>query len=254
MDRWARKTARLAKESDYLDQLQEIYPVSPKARVVSAAIIRKVKKAFEEKDKGALLKALLKLERFPYKESYTAFFRADPTAMQRNPRTVDRICNLLFGMGWKKVEEGIRAPKDANTQRGNEFKRWTRAHFRFVKRAAFEASRRGVVFLDASDTDLRNFANSVLDAALKKRPDFVAKVGVTYVIGEAKFVASGGGNQNAGFLDATSVAGHPSGRAIKAAVLDGVVWIRGSSFYKTIEASNLHIFSALLLKNFLASL
>ena len=254
MDTWARKTARLAQSADYLDRLQAIYPVAPKARVVAGSAIRDIQEAFRKRDREALLKTLLGLERFPYDESYAKYLRADPGAMARNPRTVRRICNLLFEMGVERIVAGITAPKEANTRRGHEFKRWIGAGFRFVKIKSFQSLSQGVAFLDAPDTDLRDFANAALGAGFSKRPDFVAKAGTRYVIGEAKFLSDEGGNQRAAFRDAMAVAAHPTGSAIKVAVVDGIVWIKGSSFYRAIEASSIHIFSALLLKDFLESL
>jgi hypothetical protein len=196
----------------------------------------------------------LSLERFPYDESYAKYLRTNPAAIARNPKTVDRICDILFGMGVEKVVEGVSAPKKANTGRGPEFNRWARAHFSFGDLKAFKASKSGVIFLDVSDTEVRDFANATLGAGLAKRPDFVAKSGGKFVIGEAKFVGDEGGNQRNAFNDAMAVAAYPTGTAVKVAVLDGVVWIKGSSFYKRIEASNVHIFSALLLKDFLRTL
>ncbi len=253
MDTWAKKTARLARSGDYLDRLQVIYPVVPKARVVAERAIRDIEAAFKTRDRIALLKTLLDLERFPYDESYAKYLRADPGAIGRNPKTVARICDILFGMGVEKVVAGVTAPKEANTRRGNEFKQWINTRFRFVRAAPFRSSSRGVVFLDAPDTDLRDFANAVLGAGLSKRPDFVAKTGKKYVIGEAKFLSDEGGNQRAAFRDAMDVAAHPTGTAIKAAVVDGIVWIKGLSFYRAIESSSVHIFSALLLQDFLES-
>lgn len=254
MDKWARKTARLAEKENYLDRLQDIYPVVPKERVVAKEVLDKIGAAFQKGDKVTLLNTLLHLERFPYDESYAKFLRADPGAIERNPKTVARICEILFGMGLEKVLAGVTAPKEANTRRGNEFKKWARTSFRFSGEKEFKAHKRGVVFLDAADTELRNFANAVLGAGFSKRPDFVAKVGKRYIIGEAKFLSDEGGNQRAAFRDATSVAAHPSGTAIKVAVLDGIVWIQGSSFFRAIEASSIHVFSALLLEEFLSSL
>ena len=71
-------------------------------------------------------------------------------------------------------------------------------------------------------------------------------------VGEAIFLSSLGGNQGRGFDDAIKLAANPSGRAYKAALIDGVVWIEGGSQeYKKIEHTNFYILSALLLEEFL---
>lgn len=254
MNTWARKTARLAHTGDYLDRLQTIYPVSPKARTIPPDALEDIAVAFQKRERLALLNGLLRLERFPYDESYAKFLRVDPAALSRNPKTVERMCGILFRMGWEKVVEGVTAPKKANTGRGHEFVRWARAQFKFVGIKAFQSAERGVRFLDAPDGALRNFANAVLGSGLAKRPDFIARTGKRHVIGEAKFLSDEGGNQRAAFRDAIDVAGHPSGRAVKVAVLDGIVWVKHSSFYKLIETSSVQAFSALLLGEFLESL
>jgi len=130
----------------------------------------------------------------------------------------------------------------------------TLPNFSFAEVERFKSSRAGILFLDAPEEILRNYANAELGAGLSKRPDFVAKVGRRYVIGEAKFLSDEGGNQRAGFRDAMSVAGQLSGKAAKVAVLDGVVWLKHTSYYKQLEQSSVYVFSALLLKDFLHSL
>jgi len=247
MNKWAERSALLAGEADYLDRLQGIYKVAiPKVREIPPKALNAVKEALAKKDKIALLNLLLDLKRFPYDESYAKFLRTDRGAIARNPKTVDRICKTLFLMGESGVIAGITTPKKANQQRGNEFKTWAMSKFAFTNIENFKAAKNRIVFLDASDTDVRNYANAILHAGLEKRPDFVAKSYGKHVVGEAKFLADEGGNQRGAFRNAMDVAGHPSGQAFKVAVLDGVIWIKGSSFYRLVETSSLYIFSALL--------
>jgi len=61
---------------------------------------------------------------------------------------------------------------------------------------------KGIAFLQGSDAQLKDFANTVLDCDLDKGPDFLTKVGKRYMIGEAKFLTDYGGHQNAQFEDA----------------------------------------------------
>lgn len=252
MNKWALKSVEFAKKKDYLDRLQEVYPVEPKKRTIEQKSIDGIRKAFKTGNKAALLNQLLGLKKFPYKDSYVAFLRKDRTAILRNPKTVDRICKTLTSMGLQEVIEGITAEKEANTRRGSSFKQWLKKNFRFVNQKLLENSNKGIVFFDVSDTELRDYANSQLGAGYQKRPDFIAKTGRKYVVGEAKFLSDSGGNQTGGFRDAISVASSPAHRAVKVCVLDGIIWIEsGSRLYSSIEHSSVDIFSALLLKDFL---
>jgi hypothetical protein len=108
------------------------------------------------------------------------------------------------------------------------------------------------VVLDGTDKEILDFCNIELSLGLSKRPDFVAKTNAKYVVGEAKFLSSSGGNQSRGLDDALKLASNTSGKAYKAAVVDGVVWIKpGSQGYKKIENASVTVFSALLLERFL---
>lgn len=255
MNRWAKLTVRLAKESDYLDRLYKIYPNEPKQREVDQKLLDSIENSFKARDCQSLLRKLLKLERFPYKDSYIGFLRKEPNAIKNNPKTVRRICETLYAMGIENVKRGATEPKEANTRRGQQFRDWTKTHFDFVGLDSFGKSKKGIVLLDANEKDARDFCNTELDVGINKRPDLVAKSGRKYVIGEAKFLTSTGGNQGRGFDDAIKLVTKTSGSAYKVFILDGILWIEtGSQEFKQIEYSNIFAFSALLLRNFLLSL
>lgn len=83
----------------------------------------------------------------------------------------------------------------------------------------------------------------------------VAKSGSSYVIGEAKFLSSSGGNQGRAFDDGMALATNNQGSAYKVFILDGVHWIdTGSDQYRRIEYGTAAVFSALLLREYLASI
>ncbi|MDE3058220.1 MAG: restriction endonuclease, partial [Bacteroidota bacterium] len=94
--------------------------------------------------------------------------------------------------------------------------------------------------------------NTHLNLGMSKRPDFVAKSRKKYIVGEAKFLSSLGGDQGRGLDDALKLALNPSGRSYKVVIVDGVLWISpGSQEFKKVEHANAPIFSALLLKEYL---
>ncbi len=110
--------------------------------------------------------------------------------------------------------------------------------------------------LDASDREMMDFARNYLGYRRNKGLDFVARFGGKYVIGEAKFLTDFGGHQNAQFDDAVAIFNNEA-RAIRIAILDGVVYIKGknkmyTSLITTYKDQN--IMSALVLRDFLYQL
>ena len=158
-------------------------------------------------------------------------------------------------MGYDAMIESIEEPKEFNRQIGTLFKRWLpKIGYPILAIEDFEAYDK-TAFLQGSDAQLKDFANTILGCGLDKGPDFLAKVGKRYVIGEAKFLTDYGGHQNAQFEDALRLLRGKKGKAIKIAVLDGVVWIKDSTkMYRTVRQLEEVALTALLLKDFLESL
>ena len=255
MNKWAKQTLNLIQKQNYLDRLQEIYPHEDKERIVDDKIIKAIRKAFRARDNVVLLNKLLDLEKFPYKDSYVGFLRKDRKAIKRNPHTVERICNKLYEMGIDGVISGATSPKEANTRRSSQFTLWTKNTFKWLKIDDFRVSKIGIFMLDSSELEARNFCNTVMGVGISKRPDMVAKCGRKYVIGEAKFLSSTGGNQGRAFDDGMKLVTNASGTAYKVFILDGIHWIeQGSDQFKRIEYGTSAVFSALFLTKFLRSI
>lgn len=252
MNPWSRKTVELAKKQNYLDSLYSIYPNEVEEREVDAKKLEAIETYYKKRDRIELLQRLLDLEKFPFKDSYISFLRSDRTAITRNPKTVKRITDILFKMGLDDVKKGILEPKEANTRRGQQFRNWLRRNFTHLNLADFEKSTVGIAFLEDPERSILDFCNTKLGLGISKRPDFVAKTKRNYVVGEAKFLSSLGGNQGRGFDDALKLASIASGKAYKVALIDGMLWIEpGSQEYKKIEFSDVCAFSALLLRDYL---
>ncbi len=102
-----------------------------------------------------------------------------------------------------------------------------------------------------------DFAKENLNYHHNKGLDFVARFNGKHVIGEAKFLTDFGGHQNAQFNDAISTIETKNVRAIKIAILDGVLYIKGKNkMYKSISGTykDYNIMSALVLREFLYQL
>ena len=108
--------------------------------------------------------------------------------------------------------------------------------------------------LDGTDQELAAFAYQHLNYKRDKGLDFIGRFNKQYVIAEAKFLTDFGGHQNAQFADAISTLETPNVKAIKIAILDGVLYIKGNNkMYRDITTTYAHhnIMSALVLRDFL---
>jgi len=258
MNYFTKLSIEIANKKNYLDYLFQVYPTIPDGmREIDDDVWEKIESAFNNNRKSELIHLLLSLELFPIKDSYIAYLKRDPGAIERNPGTVDRIYGRLVELGLEKIRERITQPKETNRQIGPMFKRWInkgvlgapiyRQEEDFLKAP-------GNAILDGSDTQLGDFARKYLNYTGSKGLDLVAKFNNKYVVGEAKFLTDFGGHQNAQFNDAMTLLLNKDIKAVKIAILDGVLYIKGNNkMYKdiTTKYSEHNIMSALVLKKFL---
>ncbi len=261
---WVEKSIKLANGKRYLDRLSKIYPVGDiKAEDrLSPEEVAELKKLYRSKNMKAFLTELLALERFPYDEPYVGFLRTDMAAIARNPATVKRITDRLSKMKFDKIVEGANRAKSESRRLGQSFRKWIKAQHKykiFTDGDAFLKSK-GIAFLDGGDKKLKEFSKKHFGYRRKKGLDFVALAYGTPIIGEAKFISTGGGTQDKSFREGIQFLGRKSGKTLYIAVLDGVIWITkegqaktSKNLYSTIrqlKAEKIAI-SALLLPKFL---
>ena len=257
MNKWTSLSIEYANQRSYLDDLFAVYPTIPDGiREINEEIWGSVEKAFKRQDNLLLINELLKFDLFPIKDSYIAYLKRDKTAIERNPRTINRICGRLYEMGIDKIYEQCSVPKETNRQIGPMFKDWLRQKSLGIEPVALEIflSNKKDAILDGSDKTMMDFASDALNYKHNKGLDFVARFNKKYVIGEAKFLTDFGGHQNAQFADAISTIETPNVKAEKIAILDGVLYIRGNNkMYKAITETykDYNIMSALVLRNYL---
>ena len=257
---WTQLSIEYANQRSYLDDLFQVYPTIPEGiRELNVEHWKDVKKAFEKRDNNALLKNLVKLNLFPIKDSYVAYLKRDKTALERNPATAARLSGRLYEMGLDTIYARCSEPKETNRQIGPLFKRWLNKKslgIQPVKLEQFLATKENAV-LDASDAQMMSFAREHLNYKHNKGLDFVGRFNGKYVIGEAKFLTDFGGHQNAQFNDAISTIKAKNIKAIKIAILDGVLFIKGKNkMYKDItgKLKDENIMSSLVLREFLYQL
>ena len=117
MNRWTKLSIEYANQRSYLDDLFQVYPTIPEGiRDIDKSIWEDVENAFGQRDNQTLVQELLKLELFPVKDSYIAYLKRDKTAIDRNPRTISRICGRLYEMGLDRIFEKCSEPKETNRQ------------------------------------------------------------------------------------------------------------------------------------------
>lgn len=262
INKWLQKSIAIANKTDYLDQLYEIYKLEENARRnIDETKKKLIIDAYNKQDCKELLKILLTLDLFPFKDSYVAYLRRDKTAIDRNPKTTLRLCSKLYEMGLDKIFESATAPKESNRQIGPLFKNWVKNADLGAKVVDIDHFKNYTdnAILDATEKNMTYFAKTHLGYNRDKGLDFLARINGKYVIGEAKFLTDFGGHQNAQFNDAISIFQSVQNiNVIPIAILDGVLYIKGENkMYKDIISGKYceyNIMTALLLKKFLASI
>lgn len=260
MNYWTELSIEYANQRSYLDDLFQVYPTIPEGiREINSEKWEHIEKAYLDKDNIQLIKSLLKLELFPIKDSYIAYLRRDPNSIERNPKTINRISGQLYEMGLDKIYERCSEAKETNRQIGPFFRRWTNNKSLGIQPVNFEefTSNDNDAILNGSDNQLMEFAKTKLNYKHSKGLDFIARFNGNYVIGEAKFLTDFGGHQNAQFNDAISTIQTKNVKAIKIAILDGVLYIKGKNkMYNdiTTKYKDLNIMSSLVLRDYLYSI
>lgn len=207
---------------------------------------------------------MLKQDIFPIKDSYVAYLKRDPSALERNPRTLNRLSGALYEMGLAEIIENISAPKVTNRQIGPLFKNWLARNALGCNitydESDFMQADIDTIFL-GSDTSMQNVAHKYLGYDRAKGLDFLAKIRNKFILGEAKFLSDFGGHQTAQFNDAIATLDSKLKKTehevIKIAVLDGVVYIPGrNKMHLDLlkYAKKFPIMSALVLRDYLYSL
>ncbi len=258
MNDWIEKSIELANSSGYLDKLSEIYEMQINLeRPLSEEIAVEVKKTFENKDTKKLIKLLIgNAEVFPVKDSYIGFLRMKQQAIEENPKTIERIGERLYSLGFGRMMQEATRPKETNRQLGNAFKKWLyKVGFKLVDEDEILRTNDKILILKGGDKFLGKFAKEKLGCNLRKGIDFIIKRNDKYVIGEAKFLTTPGGEQDRGFDDAESFIHERSGNAMRIAILDGYIWLKTlGGLHNRIKSSDDNIMSALLLKDFIESI
>ncbi len=274
MNTWTQRSIDMANQSNYLDQLFKVYPLSAnEKRDLAPDVIYKIKRYLIERDSKKLITLLLdqlkkrngcEAHPFPIKYSYVSYLKNDRSAIDRNPKTVERIAGYLYDMGLAEIIEKTSSPKETNRQMGPLFKNYIdngTLGIPVVKTETEFMSNDSDMIFNCSDTYGQNFASRHLGYRRNKGLDFIARVNKTYIIGETKFLTDFGGHQDAQLNDAIDTLLTPiektEHKVQKIAIIDGVAYIKSrSKMFKTICSypDDAIILSSVLLREFLGSI
>src|SRR3989339_174913 len=106
MNAWTQISIDFANQRNYLDELFKVYPTIPEGlRDIDQKKWIKVENAFHNGNTHELLKTLFAFDLFPIKDSYVAYLRRDKGAIERNPKTIQRISSTLISMGLDEIYE-----------------------------------------------------------------------------------------------------------------------------------------------------
>ena len=266
MNKWISKSIRLASGPGYLDRLYEVYPVEQASqRPLNVALWQDVRAEFENENFEKVIELLIdsRNEIFPFKDGYIGYLRKHKEAIYTNPNQIRRIATILKDMTFEGVMEACSRPKESNQTIGPMFRNWYRNNSERLGLEVLDikdfcnTSRDAI--LDAGDNTMKEFAKTNLGYSVDKGLDFIARVNNTYVIGEAKWITTPGGNQDKSFLDARTMATDQNlhKNVIPIMILDGVLYLeRSGGLYRKLtgDFSELNIMSALILGEFLNEL
>lgn len=274
MNIWTKRSIDIANQRDYLDQLFKVYPLSAnERRELDPATVTELKRIIAAHDSKKLINLLLdqvkgkdgETHPFPIKYSYVSYLKNDRSAIERNPKTVERIAGYLYDMGIDGILDKTSAPKETNRQMGPLFKNYIDQQtlgLEVVKdERTFMVNDDKDMIYNCSDAQGEKFAKDYLGYKRDKGLDFIARVNNTYIIGETKFLTDFGGHQDAQLNDAIDTLNTPltptSFHVKRIAIIDGVCYIKSNNkMYKTITTypDDAVILSATLLREFLGSL
>lgn len=257
MNIWTEYSIKYANQKSYLDDLFQVYSTVPSGiRDIPIDFERELSESYNSRDNIRLVKTLLSGALFPIKDPYIAFFKKDPSALERNPQTVNRIAGGLYALSFDEILRRISEPKEMNRQIGPMFKRWLRKKMLGLDPVGIDEfmSSDANAILDTTDSSAMLFARKHLNYSRNKGIDLVARFNKKFVVGEAKFITDEGGHQHRQFEDALELIKDTRINAIRIGILDGVLYIPSKrKMYKQISSpyNDYLIMSALVLKEFL---
>ncbi|PCJ22791.1 MAG: hypothetical protein COA97_12930 [Flavobacteriales bacterium] len=262
LNEWVLRSIELFESTPYLDNILNVYPLqSASPERLDDRLKRRIISAHQSRRTDELISILQNEVKFPYDEPLWFLMKNIQGCLENNPLQVQRIADSLYSMTADETVFRLESAPKLNTQMGPMFTNWLRENFNLLNIDDFTNSTEGIHILNSSEQDGKTFVNEVLNQDLEKRPDLVAKVNNTYIIGEAKWVGSPGGNQNKQVVEVLNLCRDQRGEVIRIGIIDGFPWatknnvdnIINDKTVVQVQESEYDIISALLLNNYLSS-
>jgi hypothetical protein len=262
LNEWVLRSIELFESTPYLDNILAVYPLqSASPQRLDDKLRRRIISAHQARRTNELIRILQNEVKFPYDEPLWYLMKNIQGCLQNNPFQIQRIADSLYSMTAEETVFRLESAPKLNTQMGPMFTNWLKENFNLLNVDEFARSTEGIHILNSSEQEGKNFVNDVLYQNVEKRPDLIAKVNETYIIGEAKWIGSPGGNQNKQVVEVLNLCRDQRGNVLRIGIIDGFPWatksILGSIINdKTVvqvQESEYDIISALLLNDYLKS-
>jgi len=222
---WVLKSIELFENTPYLDDLLEVYPLETAVpNHLEQRLKRRIILAHQGRRTADLIDILQGEVKFPYDEPLSFLIKEVKDCKDANPQQINRIAKTLYAMTADELVVRLESAPKINQQMGPMFTNWLRTKFELLNIEDFQRSTNGIFVLSSSEEDGKNFVNDVLNQDLRKRPDLVAKVNETYIVGEAKWIGRSGGNQNNQVRDVLDFCRDQRGDVIRIGIIDGFPW------------------------------
>ena len=262
LNEWVLKSIELFETTPYLDNILDVYPLQTAIpERLDAQLRRRIISAHQARRTNELIDILKNEVKFPYDEPLWYLIKNIDGCLQNNPQQIQRIADSLYAMTPEETVIRLESAPKLNTQMGPMFTNWLRNNFDLLELDDFRNSNEGIVVLQSSEEIGKTFVNSELRQNLEKRPHLVAKVNDTYIVGEAKWIGSPGGNQNKQVVEVINLCRNQRGNVIRVGIIDGFPWaikksngeIINDKTCVQVQESEYDILSALLLREYLES-
>lgn len=260
---WVQRSIEIFNGLDYLDQVGEVYdfgigrPDRLEEDLRNQIITTHVNQNDEE-----LIRLLRLVKKFPYDEPFWYLLKNQDGFINNNPNEVNRIASTLYNMTPEEVVVRLESPPKLNQTIGPKFNGWVNRRFETVNIEEFEDSNSGIIVLGETEEVGRNFVVEDLGQELEKRPDLIAKVNERYIIGEAKWIGTSGGNQGKSVTEVINFCRNQRGNVLRIGIVDGFIWMTHTNTGSVIkdkncvriQETNFNMMSTLLIDQFLESL
>lgn len=225
LNEWVLRSIELFENTPYLDNLLHVYPLKSAIPIhLEAKLSRRIISAHQGRRTKELISILQGEVKFPYDEPLAYLIKEVQNCLDSSPNQINRTAKTLYAMTADELVIHLESAPKLNTQMGPMFTNWLRNNYELLNIGDFQKSTSGIFVLSASEEEGKKFVNDVLKQNLGKRPDLVAKVNETYIVGEAKWIGRSGGNQNNQVRDVLDFCRDQRGNVIRVGIIDGFPW------------------------------